>query len=78
MTRSDIKVEKVYLYPKPVNFRNPSTASRPWSNWISKLSCSTESDPPPTHSPPSFLYPDAVLIIYFLRTAGGVVEQHDF
>lgn len=28
MMRPDAKVEKVYLYPKPVDFRNSSTA---WS-----------------------------------------------
>jgi hypothetical protein len=34
MMRPDAKVEKVYLYPKPVDFRSPSTAWLRWSNWI--------------------------------------------
>lgn len=37
MMRPDAKVEKVYLYPKPVDFRNPSTDWLLWSNWISKV-----------------------------------------
>lgn len=32
MMRPDAKVEKVYLYPKPVDFRNPSTVSPRWSS----------------------------------------------
>lgn len=39
MMRTDAKVEKVYLYPKPVDFRNPSTAWLSWSNWTLKSRC---------------------------------------
>lgn len=36
MMLPDAKVEKVYLNPKPVDFRNPSTAWLRWSSWILK------------------------------------------
>jgi hypothetical protein len=33
MMRPEVKVEKVYLYPKPVDFRNPSMASPLWPSF---------------------------------------------
>ena len=36
MMRPDGKVEKVYLYPKPVDFRKSIDGLAPWSSWISK------------------------------------------
>jgi hypothetical protein len=41
MMRPNASVEKVYLYPKPVDFENPSTVWRPLSNWTSRSQCST-------------------------------------
>ncbi len=41
MMRPDAKVEKVYLYPKPVDFRKSIEGLAALVDWISRLPCST-------------------------------------
>ncbi|MNF53986.1 IS66 Orf2 like protein [compost metagenome] len=41
MMRPNASVEKVYLYPKPVDFRKSINGLAALSNWISKSWCLT-------------------------------------